>query len=109
MTIISTNVGKNPWEKMDQPSELQKSLKCSTGCNLKNDKMILVHFQDKSFNIRVVQVYVPTTTAKEDEVEWFYEELQDLIELTPKKKNKKTKKQEKKRCPFHHRGLECKK
>ena len=93
---------------MDQPSELQKSLKCSTGCNLKNDRMILVHFQDKSFNIRVVQVYVPTTTAKEDEVEWFYEEPQDLIEHQNKTKQSK-KKREKKRCPFHHRGLECKK
>ena len=64
-------------------SELQKSLKCSTECNLKNDRMILVCFQGKPFNIRVVQVYAPTTTAKEDEVEWFYEELQDLVELTP--------------------------
>ena len=81
---------------MYQPSELQKSLKCSTGCNLKNDRMILVHFQDKSFNIRVVQVYVPTTTAKEDEVEWFYEEPQDLIEHQ-NKKNKQKKKSKKRK------------
>ena len=46
--------------------------------------MILVPFQDKSFNITVIQVYAPTTTAEEAELEWFYEELQDLLELTPK-------------------------
>ena len=47
--------------------------------------MISVHFQGKPFNITVIQVYVPTTNAKEAEVEWFYEDLQDLLELTPKK------------------------
>ena len=51
-------------------------------------------------SITVIQVYAPTTNAKEDEVEWFYEDLQNLLELTFKKK--------KKRCSFHHRGLECK-
>ena len=55
------------------------------GYNLKNDRMILVRFQGKPFNIRVIQVYVPTTNAKEAEVEEFYEDLQDLLELTPKK------------------------
>ena len=54
-------------------------------CNLKNDRMLSVHFQGKSFNITVILVYVPTTNAKEAEVEWFYEDLQDLLELTPKK------------------------
>ena len=49
-----------------------------------NDRMISVHFQDKLFNISVIQVYAPTTNAKEAEVEWFYEDLQDLLELTPK-------------------------
>ena len=48
--------------------------------------MISVHFQGKSFNITVIQVYAPTTVAEETEVEWFYEDLQDLLELTPKKK-----------------------
>ena len=48
-----------------------------------NDRMISVHFQDKLFNISVIQVYAPTTNAKEAEVEWFYEDLQDLLELTP--------------------------
>ena len=55
------------------------------GCNLKNNRMSFVHFQGKPFNIRVIQDYAPTTNAKEAEVEWLYEFLQDLIELTPKK------------------------
>ena len=53
------------------------------GCNLKNDKMISVHFQGK--NITVIQVYAPTSNTEEAEVEQFYEDLQDLLELTPKK------------------------
>ena len=64
--------------------------------NLKNDRMISVHFQGKRFNITVIQVYAPTSNAEEAEVEWFYEDLQDFLGLTPKT------------CPFHHRGLECK-
>ena len=55
------------------------------GCNLKNDRMISVHFQGKPFNITVIQVYVPTSNAEEAEVEWFCEDLQDLLELTLKK------------------------
>ena len=55
------------------------------GCNLKNDRMISVHFQGKPFNITVIQVYVPTSNAEEAEVEWFYEDLQDLLELILKK------------------------
>ena len=54
-------------------------------------------FQDKPFNITVIQVYAPNSNAEEVEVEWFYEVLQDLLELTPKK-----------RCPYHQRELECK-
>ena len=54
-------------------------------CNLKNDRMISVRFQGKPFNITVIQVYAPTSNAKEGEVEWFYEDLQDLLELKPKK------------------------
>ena len=50
-----------------------------------NDRMISVHFQGKPFNITVIQVYVPTSNAEEAEVERFYEDLQDLLELTPKK------------------------
>ena len=67
------------------------------GCSLKNDRMISLHFQGKPFNITVIQVYAPTTTAKEAEVEWFSGGIQDLLQLTQKN-----------RCPFHHRGLECK-
>ena len=55
------------------------------GCNLKNDRMISVHFQGKPFNMTVIQVYAPTSNAEEAEVEWFYEDLQDLLELTPQK------------------------
>ena len=54
-------------------------------CNLKNDRMISVLFQGKPFNITVIQVYAPTSNAEEAEVEWFYEDLQDLLELTHKK------------------------
>ena len=50
-----------------------------------NDRIISVSFQGKPFNITVIQVYAPTSYAKEAEVEWFYEDLQDLLELTPKK------------------------
>ena len=53
------------------------------GCNLKNDRMISVHFQGKPFNITVVQVYAPISNAEEAEVERFYEDLQDLLKLTP--------------------------
>ena len=56
------------------------------GCHLKNDRIISIHFQGKHFNNLVIQVYTPTTDAEEAEVEWFYEDLQDLLELTPKKK-----------------------
>ena len=55
------------------------------GCSLKNDRMISVHFQGKTFNIPVIQVYAPTSNAREAEIEWFCEDLQDLLELTPKK------------------------
>ena len=54
------------------------------GCNLKNDRMILVHFQRKLFNTTVIQVYAPTTDAEEAEVDQFHEDLEDLLELTLK-------------------------
>ena len=66
-------------------------------CNLKNNRMISVCFQGKPFNIMVIQVYAPTSNTEEAEVEQIYEDLQELLELTPPK-----------RCPFHYRGLECK-
>ena len=55
------------------------------GCSLKNDRMISVHFQGKPFNITVIQVYAPSSNVEEAEVEWVYADLQDLLELTPKK------------------------
>ena len=64
---------------------------------LKKYIMISVHFQGKSFNIMVIKVYALISNAVEAEFEWFYENLKDLVELTPKK-----------RCPFYYRGLECK-
>ena len=57
----------------------------SFGCNLKNNRMISVHFQGKPFNITVIQVHAPTSNDEKAEVEWIYEDLQDLLELTPKK------------------------
>ena len=67
------------------------------GYNLKNNRMIWVPFQGKPFIIIVIQVYAPTSNAEEAEVECLYEDLQHFHQLTPKN-----------RCPFHHRGLECK-
>ena len=67
------------------------------GDNLKKDRMISVCFQGKPYNITVIQAYAPTSNAEESEVERFYEDLQDLLELTPKK-----------RCLFQNRGMECK-
>ena len=55
------------------------------GCNLKNNRMISIHFQGKPFNTTVIQVYASTSNAEEAEVEWFYKDLPDLLELTPKK------------------------
>ena len=67
------------------------------GCNLKNDRMISVCFQGKAFNITVIQVYASTSYTEEAEVEWLYEDLQDLFGTNTQK-----------RCPCQHRGLECK-
>ena len=76
---------------------VNKSSKCSTWVrNLKNNRIISVRFQGKPFNITVIQVCAPTSNAEEAEGERFYEDLQDLLELTRKKMS------------FHYRGLECK-
>ena len=66
-------------------------------CDLKNDRGISVFFQVKPINIMVIQVYDLSSNAEEAKVEWFYDDLQELLELTPQK-----------RCPFHYRGLEYK-
>ena len=78
----------------------QKTLKCGAWVQSQKQKNDLCSFPRQMFNIMVIQVYVLTSNAEEAEVEWFYEDLQDLLELTSKKK--------KKRCPFHHSGLESK-
>ena len=86
MTIISTTVGKNPLEKNGVAIIVNKRVQNAVfGCNLKNYRMISVHFQGKPFNITVIQVYAPTSNAEEAKVEWVYEDLQDLLELTPQK------------------------
>ena len=64
---------------------VNKSPNAVLGYNLKNNRMISVHFQGKPFNITIIQVYAPTSNAEETEVEWFYEDLQDRLELTLKK------------------------
>ena len=69
------------------------------GYNLKKDRMISVCFQGKSLNIIVIQVYAPTSNVKEAGIEWFCEDLQDLLELTHTHTQ---------RCHFHHRGLNAK-
>ena len=98
MTIIATTVGRNPLEEMELAIMVNKIVQNAVlGCNLKNDRMISVRFQGKPFNITVIQVYAPMSNAEEAEVERFYEDLQDLLEIMPPK-----------RCPFHYRGLECK-
>ena len=85
MAIISTTVGRNPSEEMESIMVNKRIQNAVLGCNLKNDRMISVRFQGKPFNITVIQVYAPTSNAEEAEVERFYEDLTDLLELTPKK------------------------
>ena len=82
MTIVSTIVGKNPLVAIIVNKRVRNAV---LGCNLKNDRMICVCFQGKPFNITVIQAYAPTSNAEEAEVEWFCEDLQDLLELTSKK------------------------
>ena len=87
MTIISTTVGKIPLRRSGIAIIVNKGVQNAVlGCNLKNNRVISICFQGKLFNITVIQVYVPTTNAEEAEVEQFYEDLQDLLELAPKKK-----------------------
>ena len=97
MTIIPTTVGKNHLEKNGVALIVNKRVQNAVlGCNLKSDRMISTCFQGKPFNITVIQASAPTSNAEEAEVEQFYEDVQNPLELTPKK------------CPFHYRGLECK-
>ena len=85
-SIIFITVGKNPFRRNGEAIIVNKRVrKAVLGCNLRNDKMISVHSQGKPSDITVIQVCSPTSNAEEAEVEWFYEDLQDLLELTLKK------------------------
>ena len=89
MTIYIYDCGQKSFRGNGVAIMINKRVKNAVlGCNLKNDRMISVRFQGKPFNITVIQVYAPTSNAEEAEVERFYEDLQDLLELTPKKDKK---------------------
>ena len=79
MTIVSTAVGRNPLEEMEYPSQSTRE------SEMQYLGAISKMTEGKPFNITVIQVCAPTSNAEEAEVEWFYEDLQDLLELTPKK------------------------
>ena len=79
--MLWAEISKKKWSI---PHSQKKVWNAVLECNLKNDRMISVHFQGKPFNITVIQVYAPTTNTEEAEVEWFYEDSQDFVELTPK-------------------------
>ena len=85
MTIISTSRQESLRRNGVAIMVNKKVQNTVLGCNLKSNRMISVHFQGKPFNITVIPVYAPTSNAEEAEVEWFYEDLQDLLELTSKK------------------------
>ena len=86
MTILSTTVGQESLRRDGVALIVNKRAQNAVlGCSLKNDRRISVHFQGKPFSITVIQVYAPTSSVEEAEVEYFYEDLQDLLELTPKK------------------------
>ena len=79
-------MGKNPLQDMEYPSySTKESDNAALGCNLKNSRMVSVCFQGTPFNITVTQVVALTSNAEEAEVEWSYEDLKDLLELTTKK------------------------
>ena len=79
---MSTTVGKNPLEEMEQQYNRNKRVQNAVlGCNLKNDRMISIPFQGKTFNNTTIQVYAPITSAKEAEVDQFYEDRQHLKEM----------------------------
>ena len=86
MTVISTIVGRNPLRRNGVAITVNKTVRNAVlGCNLTNNRMISVRFQVKPFNITVIQVYAPISNTEEAEVERFYEDLRDLLELTPQK------------------------
>ena len=77
---MPTIAGKHPFKERVAIIVNKRVWNEVLGCNLKNDRLISVHFQGKQFNITVIQVCAPTSNAEEAEVEWFYEDLQDLLE-----------------------------
>ena len=85
MTIISTTAGRNPSEEMEWPSWSAKESEMQCLDAISKKTMISIHFQGKPFNITVIQVFAPTSNSEEADVERFYEDLQDLLDLTPKK------------------------
>ena len=85
MTILTTTVGKNPLGETEYPSQATKEPKMQYLSAISKMTEWSVCFQDKSFNITAIQVCAPTTNAEEVEVEWFYEDLQDLLELALEK------------------------
>ena len=85
MTIISTTVARSLRRNGIAIMVNKRVQNEVLGCNLKNNRMISVCFQGKPFNIKAIQVYAPTSNTEEAEVEWFYEDLQNLLELTHKK------------------------
>ena len=85
MTIIST-IGQESFRRNGVAIVVNERVwNAVLGCSLKNDRMISVHFQGKPFSITVIQDYAPTSNAEEADAEQYYEDLQDLLELTPKK------------------------
>ena len=86
MTIYIYYCGQKTLRRNEVAMMVNKRVRnAELGCNLKNDRMISVRFQGKPFNITVIHVYAPTSNAEEAEVERFFEDLQDLLEITPKK------------------------
>ena len=89
MHIKGREAGKGMWESLRgngvAPVVNERVRNAVLGHNLKNDRIISVHFQGKPFNITVIQVHAPISNAEEAEVEWLYEDLTELLEITPKK------------------------
>ena len=88
-TLSENRENKGKWESLRRNGVAimvnKRVRNAILGCNLKNDRMISVRFQGKPFNITVIQVYAPTSNAEEADIEQFYEDLRDLLELTPQK------------------------
>ena len=80
--LLWAGISQKKWNSHHGQQRVQNAV---LGRSLKNDRMISVRFQGKPFNITIIQAYAPNSNAEEAEIEWFYEDLQDLLALTPKK------------------------